>query len=80
MQHERRNQPWGLTPSEAEVMDAVVEHGSHKGAARALGRSIKTVEAHSCAAGQKIGGQLSRIRRYIEWDRWRRANPSEASK
>lgn len=63
--------PWGLTPREAEVMDSVIETGSQKGAARALGVSLKTVEMHCWTAGHKIDSRMSRIKRYIEWDRWR---------
>jgi len=62
--------PWNLTPQESATMDAICTHDSHKAAARALGLSIKTVEAHAQEAGVRMGMGGSRLRKYIEWDRW----------
>lgn len=64
--------PWGLTPGEARVMDAVCEHGSFKAAAAALGLSPKTLDNQTSTAGQKIGG--APLKRYLMWDRWRRGD------
>lgn len=69
---ERADNPWGLTRMEARVMDAICEHGCHKLAARALHRSVKTVELHAWHAGQKMG-QKTGLAKYLAWDRWSRA-------
>ena len=64
--------PWSLTPAEAAAFDAVIEHGCHKLAAKALCIAVKTVECHCHKGGVKIGGD-HKISRYIKWDRWRRS-------
>lgn len=63
--------PWKLTPREAEVLDALCEHGSAKLAARYLGIAVKTAEEHSSCAKQKISGGTGVVKLLI-WDRWRR--------
>ena len=63
--------PWNLTRREAEVMDALVEHGCTKLAARALFIDEKTIEAHTYNAARKMP-QRMRVQRLIAWDRWRR--------
>jgi DNA-binding CsgD family transcriptional regulator len=68
-QSSRRN-PWGLTPREAEVMDAVCAAGSHKQAARVLGISDLTVKTATYRIGKKMRAEGST--RYVEWDQWRR--------
>lgn len=64
--------PWGLTPAQAAVMDALVEHGTNKAAARVLGISDKTIEQHSTNIGRKMRKHRFRSQRLIAWDRWRR--------
>lgn len=67
---------WALVPSETKVLLAVIETGSNKGAARSLGISPKTVEAHMTAVIQKAGvaGHAGRTLVLIAFDRaWRRA-------
>ncbi len=64
--------PWNLTDGQAAAMDAMVRHGCAKRAADALGISIKTVEAHTAEAGIKMG-RGTRLTKYLQWDRWRRA-------
>lgn len=70
--------PWNLTPQEAATMDAICTHDSHKAAAKALGLSTKTVEAHAQRAGENMGFPGSRLRKYIEWDRWMRRRKGAA--
>ena len=63
--------PWGLTPHQAAAMDAVCEHGCHKLAARALGVSVKTIEAHVQKASVRMCTRTT-LSKYLAWDRWRR--------
>lgn len=63
--------PWGLTPREAEVMDAMCAQGCHKLAAVALGISHKTIEDYAAVINRKMG-QRTRLMKYLVWDRWRR--------
>jgi FixJ family two-component response regulator len=62
--------PWGLTPRQAEAMDAVIETGCHKLAARKLGVEVKTLEGHTQHAREKIGTP-GRLTHMLLWDRWR---------
>ena len=71
--------PWGLTPRQAEVMDALIEHGSNKLVARALGMTVQNVECHITRANKKLGGG-SRLARAVAWDRWRRSAVEGAPK
>ena len=64
--------PWGLTPMQAKVLDAICEHGCHKSAAAALHRSVKTIEYHSNKAGERMGTRHT-LQKYLAWDRWRRS-------
>jgi hypothetical protein len=68
--------PWGLTNAEAEVMDAMITTGTRKVASRQLGISPKTLEARSHRASIRMGYSGQDVRRYIEWDRWRRSEAS----
>lgn len=68
--------PWGLTQSEAAVFDAMCEHGSTKRAARHLGLSTKTIEAHCSSGGSKMDAVGDRLRKFICWDRFRRGASS----
>lgn len=63
--------PWGLTEVEARTMDAFIEAGSHKGVARKINRSVKTVEAH-CARVKRKMSSRNKIDFLLQWDRWRR--------
>lgn len=71
--------PWGLTPREADIMDAICEYGCQKLAARALNRSMHTVQQHIWTANKKMGCLLG-VRKFILWDRWRQQNPKEGVK
>lgn len=64
--------PWGLTPRQAQTLDAIIEHGSGKGAARALELSLPTVQAYATQAAERMGVPGSRAKYLIMWDRWRR--------
>jgi DNA-binding CsgD family transcriptional regulator len=71
--------PWGLSKAEVAVLAAVIEHGSFKGAARALCRAVPTIGAHGENARQKMGlhdanVRGSRVRYLILFDRWARGN------
>lgn len=59
-------------------MDAMCEHGSLKGAARALKIKPGTVAEHVRAAGMKMGLQHG-VRKYIVWDRYVRPRVSGAA-
>lgn len=67
----QRVNPWGLTAAQAAVVQATVDQGCNKAAARSLGLSIKTVEAHLTSARNKMR-ERNRIRMVILWDRWAR--------
>lgn len=70
--------PWNLTPQQAAVMDAVCIHGCQKAAAKVLGLSIKTVEAHAQHAGESMGMD-GKLLKYIHWDRWMQRREGAAS-
>jgi FixJ family two-component response regulator len=61
---------WQLSPREAAAMDAVVQLGCQKLAARRLHIEMKTIELHCHNARKKIGGEG--IAPYVKWDRYRR--------
>lgn len=63
--------PWGLTPRQAETMDALCRTGCHKLVARELGIGLKTVETNMWRVHEKIPG-ANRVQRILAWDRWRR--------
>ena len=42
--------PWGLQPCEAKTVQALIDTGSNKGAARVRGRSLRTVETQMARA------------------------------
>jgi DNA-binding NarL/FixJ family response regulator len=69
--------PWNLTPRQADVMDAMVEHGCHKLAGRALGIDEDTVMQHIWMANKKMGFHSGHLVKYIQWDRWRRSEKLE---
>jgi hypothetical protein len=71
MKDDKKVSPWKLTPAEARAMDAIVEMGHQKLAARKLGLSLQTIQNTMTTARQKIGG-VGVIAPYISWDRWRR--------
>ena len=65
--------PWGVTPGQAKCLDAVIEHGSHKAAASALGLAPRTVEDQLRRAARNIRGEkVDRVTHLIQWDRFRR--------
>jgi len=74
-----KTNPWGLTPRQSEVMDAMCEHGCQKLAARALGLQDSTVQQHVWMANQKMGHHIGHLKKYLEWDRWRRGEPAGTS-
>lgn len=48
-----------ISAAQARVFDALVTHGSNKGAAAALGLSVKTIEAHRAALRKATGARTS---------------------
>jgi hypothetical protein len=65
--------PWGLSAGMARVMDALLEHGNGKTAARVLGVSVKTVEEQCRQARKRMGTRrFDRTTPLLLWDRWRR--------
>ena len=66
-----KQNPWKLAPCEARSMDAMIEHGDFKTAARELGIGHETIKTQIFKAGAKMG-QPGRLKKYVMWDRWRR--------
>jgi molybdate transport repressor ModE-like protein len=64
-------QPFNLTDRQAEIVDAIVQHGSTKLAARQLGISYRTVEGVMGHIRDKMRAP-NRVRTVIEWGRARR--------
>lgn len=65
--------PWGLRPAELAALAAVLREGSRKGAAHALGKSVRTIDVQVSDAGVQMG-QRSALHALLELDRWARAN------
>lgn len=64
--------PWGLSAGQARVLDALLQHGNGKMAARALGVSPKTVEEQCRQARRKMAtARYDRLTALLLWDRWR---------
>lgn len=63
--------PWGLTPRQRDVMDALIQSGCNKRVARELGMEIKTVEGHMWQIKRAMGG-ADRVLAALKWDRFRR--------
>lgn len=61
--------PWGVTPGEAGVLDALIVHGSNKGAAIALGLTLKTVEILVSKGTQRLphGPRLHKLLRWRDF-------------
>lgn len=69
--------PWNLTPRQCEAMAALVEHGSDKAVARAL----NLVHKRGCNLMRECCrrmGARSRVQAALTWDRWMRAQESQA--
>lgn len=64
--------PWGLTRREVDMMDAMCETGSLKGAARRLGLTEWGAGVHQKHAYAKMGVH-EKVRACIIFDRWRQA-------
>jgi DNA-binding CsgD family transcriptional regulator len=64
--------PYGITPRQAEILDALIEHDVPKRAADALGLSVDTIESHMGRVRERVPWK-GRIRIFVEWDRYRRA-------
>lgn len=69
--------PWGLTPRQIEVLDALVELGCNKLVARKLGLSLPSVEYHMVHAGRRMTLSGNRVLMAVWWDRWRRGEDQE---
>jgi DNA-binding NarL/FixJ family response regulator len=69
--HLDHDNPWGLSPRQIELMDAICTHGCQKLAARDMGIEVKTVEMMMTAITSKMGFD-NRVQRILAWDRWRR--------
>lgn len=72
-----KHNPWGLTEKEVKSIAAFIEHGSVKGACKALSRSHYTINVHCERARAKMhkldaGVAGSRVRYLILFDRWAR--------
>ena len=68
---------WNLRPREREAIEAVIESGSNKGAARILGVSVKTIDVYLTEAIRKSeAGSFSsgRLHMLLAYDRSTRGN------
>lgn len=66
--------PWRLTARQADVIDALCETGSRKGAALHLGLSDGAVKDHVERIRTKMQAEFGDHYRYIlRWDRWRQS-------
>ncbi len=63
--------PWNLSDREAEVLAALVKHGSSKVVAKEFGLSHRTIEHHVSAAKFRMGVE-HRTQAIIAWDRYKR--------
>jgi hypothetical protein len=72
-----RDNPWGLTKAQFQSLAAVIEHGSQKGAARALNLQLGTVNQHINAARVRMCDRgAGRVNHLIVFDRWHRVQPA----
>lgn len=74
-----RDNPWGITPTGAEVLDAVIKTGSQKGSARELGKTRKAIDSHTSKARMLMGLRRDNVRYLIAWDRWRQSQAKETA-
>lgn len=63
--------PWGLTPRQCATLEAVIMHGPHKVAARAMGVLPSTVNSHLRSAYQAMGVNND-LHAALKYDRWQR--------
>ena len=61
--------PWGLTPREAEVMNALVRLGTRKAVGRELGIAEKTIDVHARNVRDKMGERFQRAA-LLKWHEW----------
>lgn len=67
----QRTNPWRLSPAVERVLDAVIQTGTNKGAARALSLQTATISDHMKTAKRAINAKGSRLQTVLAWDRWR---------
>lgn len=70
-----KQNPWGITDREGQSLSAVVELGSTKAAARAMGITEGAIGELVSRAHRRMtdAGAVpfgSRITHYVVWDRW----------
>jgi DNA-binding CsgD family transcriptional regulator len=65
--------PWGLTCSQVDAMDALCEKGTMQAAAARLDISYHTLNDHTKAAYSKLGAHHM-IHACLKWDRWRQTD------
>lgn len=72
--------PWRITKGQAAILDALVESGNQKAAAKNLGLSIYTVTEHVSEIRKRMGCARdgSRYSHLLTWDRWRRESKEQA--
>lgn len=65
--------PWGITPLEAETLDALIEHGSTKAAAKALNVPVKTITSRVGSIRMRMNVDYEGYFKHLMlWDRYRR--------
>lgn len=70
--YDTRDNPWGVTLAEAQVLDLMCDDLLHKQIADKLGISVKTVQAINAKARRRMGYRGHSLMPYLLWDRWRR--------
>jgi DNA-binding CsgD family transcriptional regulator len=62
---------WNLTPSEADALDAVIEHGRVERAAKALNLSMSSLQTY-CGRIRSKAGADNLLAVAVAWDRYSR--------
>lgn len=70
--------PWGVTPREAESMDALLGLGTFKRAADRLGITVQTLAKHLRSARRKMNPP-HRLGQFLMWHDWRKAGQEVAA-
>lgn len=68
--------PWNLPPKLTAAIDAVIDHGTHKMAARALGVETQIITDRMTRV-RRVMGANSSVVAAIKWDRWKRSEQDD---
>lgn len=71
---------WVLTEQQTKILDAVIQHGHMKGAADALGVTVKSIEGSMQALKLRNGMQYAhRLHVLLAWDQYRQLQQSDCA-